>query len=157
VSNPRQKGLAFLRLGELYYEHRRNYELAQAYYDSAVNTLPREEENYEAIKERATILTDFITQLRTIQLQDSLLALSEMPTDALQQLLEQHVEDLERQRREEERAEQLKAARSAATSNRPFGGGGFGDPFGAADMGVGDGDSWYFLQFDCCRSRPHNL
>jgi tetratricopeptide (TPR) repeat protein len=144
VSNPRQKGLAFLRLGELYYEHRRNYELAQAYYDSAVNTLPREEENYEAIKERATILTDFITQLRTIQLQDSLLALSEMPTDALQQLLEQHVEDLERQRREEERAEQLKAARSAATSNRPFGGGGFGDPFGAADMGVGDGDSWYF-------------
>lgn len=83
VNNNRQKSYAFHRLGQIYYEEIKNYELAKAYYDSTIAVMPTTEEEYERIKRRQEILADFVQQLNTIALQDSLLQLSLMDSSAL--------------------------------------------------------------------------
>ncbi|QSE98344.1 type IX secretion system periplasmic lipoprotein PorW/SprE [Fulvivirga lutea] len=102
ISNPRQKGQSFLRLGEVYYDSIRNYELAQAYYDSAVQSLPPDYENIEKIKERKDILNEFVKQLNTIELQDSLLMLSELDTATLSAKLNTIIEEEKAKKQAEE-------------------------------------------------------
>jgi len=56
----------------------RKYELSQAYYDSAITSLPTDYEGYAAIKARQEILDEFVKNLNTIKWQDSLLVLSKL-------------------------------------------------------------------------------
>src|SRR6188768_2267930 len=74
--NKRIDGEAYLRLGEIYYDTLHNYERSQAYYDSAIGALPKDYEGYAKIKARQEILNEFVKHLKTIQWQDSLLAMS---------------------------------------------------------------------------------
>lgn len=98
VNNNRQKSYAFHRLGQIYYEEIKDYELAKAYYDSTIAVMPTTEKDYERIKKRQEILADFVLQLNTIALQDSLLQLSFMDSAALvvmaDQRFEEHQENL---------------------------------------------------------------
>lgn len=82
-TNRRIDGEAYLQLGEMYYDTLKNYKLSQAYYDSAIGALPRDHENYAAIKARQEILNEFVTHLNTIQWQDSLLRLSYLDSVAV--------------------------------------------------------------------------
>lgn len=93
IKNKKQQGLAYLRLGEIYYDTLRNYELAQAYYDSAIIALPKDYEDYESIKSRQLILTDFVAQLNIIEEQDSLLQLSAMDTADLRKYFTTYLEE----------------------------------------------------------------
>ena len=114
TTNRRQKGYSYLRLGEIYYSELKNYELAKSYYDSVVSTLPKEEPGYEDIAERQRILADFVTQLNTINEQDSLLALSNLDTAALSA----YVDDYIVQKLLEQEEENLKRKKSEASSRR---------------------------------------
>ncbi len=76
LSDPRQKGVSYVSLGEIYYDTLKNYPKAGAYYDSAVSVLPKTYEHYITVKHRQEVLTDFISQINTINLQDSLLNLA---------------------------------------------------------------------------------
>jgi tetratricopeptide (TPR) repeat protein len=71
-------GEAYLRLGEIYYDTLRQYELSQAYYDSAITSLPTDYEGYAEIKARQEILDEFVKNLNTIKWQDSLLVLANL-------------------------------------------------------------------------------
>ena len=82
-TNRRIDGEAYLRLGEIYYDTLRKYELSQAYYDSAINALPKDYEGYEAIKARQEILDEFVKHLNTIKWQDSLLSMANMDSAGL--------------------------------------------------------------------------
>ncbi|SHG93703.1 TolA-binding protein [Chryseolinea serpens] len=82
-NNKRIDGEAYLRLGEIYYDTLRKYELSQAYYDSAINALPKDYEGYDKIKARQSILDEFVKNLNTIKWQDSLLAMSALDSSAL--------------------------------------------------------------------------
>ncbi|MGC1243080.1 MAG: tetratricopeptide repeat protein [Chryseosolibacter sp.] len=82
-NNKRIQGEAFLKLGEIYYDSLKDYELSQAYYDSAIAALPTDYEGYAAIKSRQEILNEFVQHLKTVQWQDSLLALSNLDSAAL--------------------------------------------------------------------------
>ncbi|WP_276367826.1 tetratricopeptide repeat protein [Chryseolinea sp. H1M3-3] len=75
-TNRRIDGEAYLRLGEIYYDTLRKYELSQAYYDSAITSLPTDYEGYAEIKARQEILDEFVKNLNTIKWQDSLLVLA---------------------------------------------------------------------------------
>ncbi len=77
-TNRRIDGEAYLRLGEIYYDTLRKYELSQAYYDSAITSLPTDYEGYAEIKARQEILDDFVKNLNTIKWQDSLLVLANL-------------------------------------------------------------------------------
>ena len=107
LNNKRQKAYSYLKLGLINYDTLRNYPKAKAYYDSTMMELPQDEPDYLAIQERQTILEDFVNQLNTIQLQDSLLSLAKMDSLSLSALLDTVVIREERARIAEE--ERLKA------------------------------------------------
>ena len=87
-TNKRIKGNGYLRLGQIYYDSMRKYDLAKAYYDSAVTELPSDTEGLDFIKKRQSILVDFVVYTGTIKLQDSLLALALLDTAVLHQRLD---------------------------------------------------------------------
>jgi tetratricopeptide (TPR) repeat protein len=82
-NNKRIDGEAYLRLGEIYYDTLRKYELSQAYYDSAIRALPTDYEGYARIKARQEILNEFVKHLNTIKWQDSLLAMASLDSTQL--------------------------------------------------------------------------
>ncbi len=131
ISNERQKGQSYLRLGIIYYDSLKNYELAKSYYDSTITSLPEDHDNYEKIKARQEILADFVKQLNTIQEQDSLLALAELDSVEIRARIDKVLEEeAQRKRLEEERAK--KRQRRANNFNA------FNENTGIA------GTSWYF-------------
>ncbi len=144
VNNPRQKGYAYLKLGELYYELYKDYELAQAYYDSTVAVLPQDEERFNEIKDRSQILTEFVQQLQTIQLQDSLLVLSEMNKADLQQLLDDVVAEEVRLEKERKRYARKLARQTTTAGSGAMAGRAFANPFGIDENSPTEGDTWYF-------------
>ncbi|HLF34641.1 MAG TPA: tetratricopeptide repeat protein [Cyclobacteriaceae bacterium] len=92
VNNPRQKAYSYLKLGEIYFEEFKNYELAKSYYDSVVSVLPRDDEIYPDVSVRQEVLADFVTQINTIHNQDSLLKLAEMDTSSINRIIEAEIE-----------------------------------------------------------------
>lgn len=136
IKNQRQKAYSYWRLGQIYYDSLRNFELAQAYYDSTVNTMPSDEENFDKIKQRQEILADFVLQIKTIRENDSLVALSNLPQDSLTALATQLVAEQEKARAAKERKEEKRRANLASN---------------AFDINEGDligtnlgGATWYF-------------
>lgn len=86
-------GEAYLRLGEIYYDTLKKFELAQAYYDSAVTSISPQRHDYAAIKARQEVLNEFVKHLNTIAWQDSLLVLAAMDTSAVRLLIKQAIEN----------------------------------------------------------------
>jgi len=82
-TDKRVDGVAYLRMGEIYYDTLKDYELSQAYYDSAIGALPPDHENYVAIKQRQEVLNEFVSNLKTIEWQDSLLSMASLDSAAL--------------------------------------------------------------------------
>ncbi|MCF6359561.1 MAG: tetratricopeptide repeat protein [Cyclobacteriaceae bacterium] len=130
-NNPRIKGLAYLSLGEVYFDTLKNYSTAQAYYDSAVTTLPKNYEFYEKIATRNEVLTRFIKQINTITLQDSLLTLSTKDSTELMALFTAEAE----QRRALEKAKEEKQRKKDAAESF--------FSFNQEPTGIGGGN-WYF-------------
>ena len=83
TNNNRQKSYSYLSLGQIYYDSLKEYSLAKSYYDSTVATMPKDEDQYEEIKKRQEILVDFVEQILTIQRNDSLLHLVDLPEDSV--------------------------------------------------------------------------
>jgi tetratricopeptide (TPR) repeat protein len=132
--NNRVKGESYLRLGQIYYDSIRNYETSKAYYDSALTTLPKDFENYEKLEERQKILTNFVEQIKTIQLQDSLLHLAKLDTALVRKTFEKLIE-AEELAKVADNKKKRRLARSASSDGSP----------GIYDTGSSYGTSeWYF-------------
>ncbi len=131
VSNKNQKGISFLALADIYFSHKK-YETAQAYYDSAVTSLEPSYPGYTDLYVKTRHLTGLVDNLNTIERQDSLQKVAQMPKaerDALiSKLIEQH-----RQRQREKRQQQASANRYAGRS-------------GSRQMGRAgrSANNWYF-------------
>jgi tetratricopeptide (TPR) repeat protein len=76
--NNYQKSVSSLQLADIYFSQK-SYPSAQCYYDSTMQFLPKDFPGYKEIKEKTITLTDLVTNLQTIGLQDSLQKLSNMP------------------------------------------------------------------------------
>ncbi len=113
--NNKQKGLSFLRMGQIQYDSLKNYRTAQAYYDSCSSVLPKDHQLYESIKSRSEILNNFVAQLNTIELQDSLLVLSNMDSLSLYSLIETEVK---KQKELEKKQKEKHAKENTGSSNR---------------------------------------
>ncbi|NDK56904.1 type IX secretion system periplasmic lipoprotein PorW/SprE [Pontibacter fetidus] len=101
-SLPNQDAYSYLSAGKIYFEHLGKYNMAQAYYDSAVQVYPKTAPEYDAVVERRDVLTSFATQYNTIQTQDSLQRIARMSEPERMAFLQQLVE-----RQEEERQQLL--------------------------------------------------
>lgn len=117
ISNPTQKGYSYLKLGELNYEHYKNYHNAKLYYDSALKTLPVTHKDYKKISKRKNILDEFAKHYDMIVLEDSLQKLAKLDTAALAKKLDQLIEDDYKKQKEDflaqKKAEKLRAANEA--------------------------------------------
>ena len=135
--NKRIQGSAYLRIGQLYFDSLKTYDQAKLYYDSAVQSLPKEYENYAQIKIRQEVLGDFAKYNETIRWQDSLLVMAAMDTAMLRKSLDSTLT--------------LRALKSQVkTKKRRFGiggsgGGGGGSAGGLLNTAENNATSnWYF-------------
>ena len=80
--------------------------MAQAYYDSAATSITPTAPEYKEITRIAGTLKDYITYLNTIEYQDSMLYLAELPKEELDSLITFIFEE-EKKRQEEELQKQL--------------------------------------------------
>jgi tetratricopeptide (TPR) repeat protein len=76
--NNYQKSISSLQLADIYFAGK-YYTDAQAYYDSTIQFLPKDFPGYKDIQQKTVTLSDLVTNLKTIQLEDSLQNLSKMP------------------------------------------------------------------------------
>jgi tetratricopeptide (TPR) repeat protein len=115
--NSRQLGKSYLRLADLHMEDL-HYEIAQAYYDSALVHMPEDNERKEDVTNLASNLTDLVMNLRTIEEQDSLQELCDLSDDERRRVIENIWEDMvyELERKREERDAANEAAIAAAGS-----------------------------------------
>lgn len=136
-NNPGQKGLAFLKLGELYFDVLQEYELAKTYYDSTIQFLPKDEENYQKIAKRQQVLGDFVKQIQTIRLEDSLQRMGKMSSEDLSAFLDKNInENLLRQEALEAEAAKERA-KNEAKSQKTTG-------TLAEAVSTQQGATWYF-------------
>jgi len=105
VSNERQKGRSYLRLGDLHFNDR-DYVPAKNFFDSSLAFLPKTFPDYEKIKKKSESLSELVTHLNTITLQDSLLNLASLSPkkrqEAIDKIVEKEKEEEEAKRRAEE-------------------------------------------------------
>lgn len=108
VDNTKQKVKSYLRLADLYFDERQ-YEPAQAYYDSTFQTIPTEHPRYQDVKNKATSLNELVGHLQVIYREDSLQALCSLGPEAL----EAKLAEVQQQIEDEIRAAREKAEREA--------------------------------------------
>ena len=133
-ANPAQQTKTYLFLAD-YYFNNREYELSQSYYDSAVTVLPKDYPDYDKITAKHAVLSKLIEHIETVEVQDSLLKLSAMPREELDQLIEKKIAEQQRQKKLAEEEAEMKRQRDKM--NGPTGG---GNPGG----NVASDGSWYF-------------
>ncbi|MCP2043160.1 tetratricopeptide repeat protein [Pontibacter sp. HSC-36F09] len=145
---PNQKAYTYLLAGEIYFENLNKYDLAQAYYDSAVQVYPQQALEYEQVLERRNVLADFTKQYNTIQLQDSLQQLAAM-SEGERLTFVQNIVQQEEEARLQEQAKQLeqekqRKARRSQEQQAAVTVGGRNNPDAAAAGGNNTGGVFYF-------------
>ncbi|MEJ0034045.1 MAG: hypothetical protein WDO15_28600 [Bacteroidota bacterium] len=133
--NKRIQGMAYLRTGQLYFDSLKRYDQAKLYYDSAVQSLPKEFDNYAQIKIRQEVLGDFAKFNETIRWQDSLLMMAALDTATLRKSLDSTLTQ--------------RALKSLVKKKRRFlgSGGGGGGGGGGGTLNVAEDNAtgnWYF-------------
>ncbi len=110
VSNNRQKVKSSLKVASMLFDNR-DYILSQAYYDTVVMTMDRTYPEYDSLLNLSVMLSDLVDNLTNYQLQDSLLRLAEMDSVSRNKIILGVIEDYkaeqERLAKEKELQEQL--------------------------------------------------
>ena len=102
-SNSKQKGLSYVRLGDIYFE-KPKYTLAEAYYDSASSVLSKDFPDYESIVNRKNSLKDIVKYLNIIAFEDSVQMLASLSKKEREKIIEEIIEQIileEEQQKEE--------------------------------------------------------
>ena len=111
-NNPRQKVKSSLKVATMLFDNK-EYVLSQAYYDTVVMTMDRTYPEYDSLLNLSVMLTDLVDNLVVYQLQDSLLRLADMDSVSrnrvIAQVIEEYKAEQERIQKEKELQEQLAA------------------------------------------------
>ncbi|WP_449421228.1 type IX secretion system periplasmic lipoprotein PorW/SprE [Pedobacter psychroterrae] len=79
--NQHQKGLSYLRIADLNFKHFKDDILAKSYYDSTVNTLPKNYPGYDLILKKSINLKYLTDRYELITLQDTLQSIARLPEE----------------------------------------------------------------------------
>jgi len=137
VSNSNQKGMSYLALADYYYPIP-EYALAQAYYDSTIQTIENTFENYTELSNKTKSLTHLVENLVVYELEDSVQVLAKMPEKELFAVVDKMIEKVvaEEQEASKKKAEEM-LNQQYGMSNQNTGANGQQD-------GNTEGGSWYF-------------
>lgn len=136
VGNQRQKALSYYKIGQINFYELNNYPVAQAYYDSAAQSIRKEDPEHDEINNLAKTLAEYIGYLETISYQDSMLWLASLPKEEVDQIVDKLIE--EEKKRKAEEAEALLEENSL--ENDPF----FAQQLNGQNKNKNTGGTWYF-------------
>ncbi len=137
--NGMDKALANLALGSIYFDERK-YTKAQPCYSEALPLLPKTYPDYRKIALRSDVLDQLAVYAGNVELQDSLLAIADLPEEKRLEWAEKEVETLKKKEKEAAEA----AAREEAMANRPQTNSPISQQGGAQGMQFNADKSWYF-------------
>lgn len=110
VDNNYQKSLSSLILADYLFEDQL-YEPSQAYYDTALQVLPKDYPNYQQIQKKGEILTNLVSNLLVVRNQDSLQNVAKMSesqrTALINKLIKEVIDEERRQQEEQSRMSML--------------------------------------------------
>ncbi len=135
-NNNTQRTKTYLFLAD-YFFSTRNYAQAQAYYDSTVSVIPKEFENADKIKAKHSILSKLIENIEEIRTQDSLLALSGLDREVLDEKISQKIKREEERKKEEAEEAKIRQEQNAMNSLNIAGGSNL-------NSNTGSSGTWYF-------------
>jgi len=147
TNNKYQKAMSALDLADILFSFK-NYKLAQAYYDSTMQFLPKEYPGYKEISKKTATLTDLVKNMQIISREDSLQKLASMTEDDRNKIIDKIIADLLadellKQKEEEQRQQNLalfgQEKYGQDANNGPGGMGSPNAPGGGSTIG-----SWYF-------------
>lgn len=114
TTNRAQKARSALRMGEVLYDVYENYDLAQVYYDTAMQLIRTDYPGFADIRRRYDMLTELAAYTRAYTHADSLLAVAAMPEAERMALINAKIDTLKR--REQEAKERALLAEMMADS-----------------------------------------
>ena len=143
VRNGIEKGVLLLTLGNLYWQ-REQFNDAQRCYGEAIGLLDKDRKDYEQLAQRSKVLDELVPYTNAIHLQDSLLALAEMPEAELYKVIDRMISDLKKKEKEERDAQRIAEVEQAqqerqAMGNQPMN----NQPAAPVAQQQGNGQ-WYF-------------
>ncbi|MBM3436334.1 MAG: tetratricopeptide repeat protein, partial [Bacteroidetes bacterium] len=94
-TNNYQKVTSALKLGNILFD-KSDYKLAQAYYDTAVQVMPKDYPDYTNIKTRTEYLTELVQNLIVIETEDSLQNLAAMSEEERLAIIDKVIEELKK-------------------------------------------------------------
>jgi tetratricopeptide (TPR) repeat protein len=113
-----QKAYTYLQLARIHYDRLEKFDLAKAYYDSALAILPKDTPEYLIVADRKRALDSFVSQFNIVATEDSLQHLASMNPLALDNKIDGIIEASEKERvAAEKKAKELAAA--ASQTQRP--------------------------------------
>lgn len=133
-TNKTQSTKTYLYLAD-YYFNARQYDKAQAYYDTTVSVIPEQFPEVEKIRGKHAVLSKLIDYIEEIRLQDSLVNLSNLDRDVLDRRITKIIEaekERERLAKEEELIRREQERLNPSNNNA------------ASPPGGGNGSQWYF-------------
>lgn len=134
-TNPKQKAKSYGRLADLYFEQRQ-YVYARDYYDSTLAVINEDMPDYEMIKAKAESLAELVDHIMNVTLQDSLIAMANLPEKDREKKILTMMADLEAE--EERQRKALESGQIGAFTAQDQQMGGMRPP------GMGGGGDWYF-------------
>lgn len=135
ANNRIQRSQSSLKVASILFE-RNEYELAQAYYDTAVSNMERNHEGYDSILNISQTLNELVMYANIVRDQDSLLRVANMDSTSRNMLIDRiiaQVKQREQEEREQREYEEQLAMMGAAT----------GDVVAGSTTET-NGSSWYF-------------
>jgi tetratricopeptide (TPR) repeat protein len=135
TKNNYQKSSSSLQLADMYFK-RQNYEMAAAYYDTTIQTLPLEHPDYVSISAKTVTLTELVKNLRVVQYEDSLQKLARMPKAELAVIIQKIIDKVAKEEEQQKALEEQQMNETNIISNMP-------NMRNENISGVGGG-GWYF-------------
>lgn len=135
TKNNYQKSSSSLQLADMFFK-KQNYEMAAAYYDTTIQTLPLEHPDYAAINAKTLTLTELVKNLSVVQHEDSLQKLARLPQAELALIIQKIIDKVTKEEEQLKALEEQQMNETNLISSIPN--------MRNENMGSVGGGGWYF-------------
>jgi tetratricopeptide (TPR) repeat protein len=103
------KSFAYLRIAEIFYERKQDFEKAKIYYDSSVAILDKDLPEFPKAQKRQKILAEFVLHLKAVRKEDSLQALAKLDSNELNKIIDKRIKEEDEAQAKKDKEEKKKA------------------------------------------------
>lgn len=92
---------AYLEIADMYYFNYQDYSISKLYYDSALMNINRENKKYKKLKDKSDVLNNLVENLFIINKNDSLISLTTMSENKLDNVLDNYITSIKEKKKKE--------------------------------------------------------